>query len=245
MLDGVIESHTAAMLTDYSDGGSTRGELAWDEAAYKKAVAECGQQGWQMYTHAIGDRAVRVALDAYAAAPRGGRHRIEHIETIQPADIPRFAKLGVMASMEPIHADPGTIEVWSKAVGPVRLPYSFAWRSLEIAGARLVFSSDWPAAISLDPLRGLHNAVNRLTLDGKPPGGWLPRQRVSLPAALHAYTTAGAYSSFEEDRKGMLKEGYYADLVALSADPFRIAPAGIGTTRVDITVVDGRVVFRR
>lgn len=244
MLDGVIESHTAAMLDAYSDGFAGKGELAWEEGAYRKAVAACDAAGFQIFTHAIGDRAVRAALDAYEQVKRG-RARIEHIESIQPGDIPRFAKLGVIASMEPIHADPATVEVWSKAVGEKRLPNSFAWRALEKAGAKLAFSSDWPASISVDPIRGLHNAVNRQTTAGKPPGGWLPEQRVSLETALRAYTTGAAYASFEEDIKGSLEPGRLADFVVLSQDLFRIEPARIHETRVETTVFNGRVIYQR
>jgi hypothetical protein len=250
LVDGVIESHTAAMIEPYSDGANTTGQLSWPAAGYRRAVVECDAAGWQIYTHAIGDRGVRLALDAYEEArrvngPRDSRHRIEHIEVIHPSDIARFARLGVAASMEPIHADPDTIEVWSRAVGPVRLPYSFAWASLGKAGARLVFSSDWPASISVDPIRGLHNAVNRQTVDGRPPGGWLPHQRVPLDTALRAYTQAGAWSSFEEREKGTLAPGKLADFVLLSEDLFRIAASKIHATRVDLTVFGGRIVHRR
>jgi predicted amidohydrolase YtcJ len=253
MLDGVIESHTAAMLEPYSDGARDRGLLAWDEDAYRQAVAACEADGWQIYTHAIGDRAVRVALDAYQASaarrgapsPAASRPRIEHIEIIHPSDVPRFGQLGVLASMEPIHADPATVEVWSKAIGPDRLPLSFPWRSIEKAGGRLVFSSDWPASISLDPMRGIHNAVNRQTTDSKPAGGWLPDQRVSLETALRSYTTSAAYAEFQEKRKGTIAPGMLADLIVLSQDLFRIPPQKIHETRVDATVSAGRIVWRR
>lgn len=246
MLDGVIESHTAAMLDNYADGSNGRGDLSRDEAGYRKAVAGCAADGWQIYTHAIGDRAVRVTLDAYeAGVPRDARPRIEHIETINSKDIPRFSALGVLASMEPIHADPATIEVWSQAIGRERLPNSFPWHSIEKAGGRLVFSSDWPASISLDPIRGIHNAVNRQTTDGKPKGGWLPEQRVSVETALRGYTTAAAYASFEENIKGKIAEGMLADFLILSQDLFRIHSADIHKTKVDVTVFNGRVLFRR
>jgi hypothetical protein len=187
---------------------------------------------------------VRATLDAFRNLPRR-RARIEHIETINPADIPRFAQLGVLASMEPIHADPGTIEVWSRAVGQERRPNSFAWRALEKAGAGLVFSSDWPASIALDPIRGLHNAVNRRTVSGQPEAGWLPAQRVSLETALHAYTTAAAYASIEEKVKGSIEPGKLADLVVLSRDLSTIPPIEIHTARADLTLLGGKVVFRR
>ena len=249
MVDGVIESHTAAMLAPYSDDSSTAGSPAWPAAELNDAVARSDAAGLQVYIHAIGDRGVRMALDAFEHArrtngPRDARFRIEHIETIAAGDLPRFASLGVMASMEPIHADPATVELWSRAVGPARLPLSFPWGSLERAGARLVFSSDWPASISVDPIRGIHNAVNRRTVDGRPPGGWLPAQRVSLETALGAYTLAGAWASFEESRKGSLRPGRLADVVVLSQDLFRVDPMTIHQTRVVLTVFAGRVVYQ-
>ncbi len=245
VIDGVIESHTAAMLAPYADGSNTVGQLAWQPDAYKRAVKACADAGWQVETHAIGDRAVRLALDAYSALPRDARPRVEHIETIQPEDLRRFGKQRVIASMMPIHADPETVDVWSRAIGAQRLPNSFAWNSLQRAGARLAFSSDWPASPSLDPIRGIHNAVNRRTITGKPAGGWLPEQRVTLESALRAYTTDAAYAAFEEKDRGQIAPGMLADIVILSQDLFRIAPMDIYKTMVDVTVFDGRVVYRR
>ncbi|MCC7153553.1 MAG: amidohydrolase [Bryobacterales bacterium] len=245
VLDGVIESHTAAMISPYADAKDTAGSLSRTRADFIDTVRACAAEGWQIYTHAIGDLAVRTALDAYEAVPAVSRPRIEHIETIQPADISRFGQLGVLASMMPVHADPDTLEVWSRAIGPERLPYSFAWRSLEKAGARLIFSSDWPAVISVDPFRGIHNAVNRRTRDGRPAGGWLPEQRVSLETALRAYTASAAYASFEEGIKGQIRAGYLADMVVLSQDLFKIPPGAIHKTRADVTVFNGKVIYTR
>jgi hypothetical protein len=249
LIDGVIESHTAAMLEPYSDKTETRGEAAHSAEQYNNLVERLDRAGFQIYTHAIGDRGVRMALDAYERAQRinqrlNPRHRIEHIEVISRQDIPRFAALGVMASMEPIHADPDTVEVWSRAVGPERIRRAFAWGDLARSGAALVYSSDWPACISLDPIRGLHNAVNRRTTDGKPKAGWIPEQRVSLQQALRAYTATGAYASFEEAIKGKLAPGMLADVIVFSEDLFRIEPIRIHETRVVMTVFDGRVIYR-
>ena len=253
VFDGVIESHTAAVLERYSDlptgHGAPYGELAIPADIYRDLVARFDKAGFQIYTHAIGDRAVREALNAYEAATSANnrsnaRHRIEHIEIISPEDIPRFARLGVMASMEPIHADPGTAGVWSRAVGVERLKYAFAWRSLLGSGARLVYSSDWPAAISLDPIRGLHIAVNRRSVEGLPRRGWVAEQRVSIGEALRAYTQAGAYSSFEEGIKGRIAPGMLADIVVFSQDLFKIDPMRIHETRVALTVFDGKVVYQ-
>jgi predicted amidohydrolase YtcJ len=249
LIDGVIESHTAAMLEPYSDKTDTRGEAAHSAEQYNNLVERLDRAGFQIYTHAIGDRGVRMALDAYERAQRinqrlNPRHRIEHIEVISRQDVPRFAALGVMASMEPIHADPDTVEVWARAVGPERLRRAFAWGDLARSGAALVYSSDWPASISLDPIRGLHNAVNRRTTDGKPKAGWIPEQRVSLQQALRAYTATGAYASFEEAIKGKLAPGLLADVIVFSEDLFRIEPIRIHETRVVLTVFDGRVIYR-
>ena len=242
VIDGVIESKTAAMLEPYADGSKDVGSPAWSDGDFKAAVARVHRAGFQAYTHAIGDRGVRMTLDAYEAAGPGGRHRIEHIETIHPNDLARFAKLGVIASMEPIHADPDTVDVWSKMVGPARLPLSFPWRSLEKAGARLVFSSDWPACLTVNPWRGIHNAVNRRTIEGNPAGGWLPEQRVSVKTAVEAYTSGAAYASFEERIKGTLEPGKLADLIVLSQNLFEIDPMRIHQTRVLLTLVDGKPV---
>ncbi len=249
VLDGVIESHTAAMLEPYSDDPKIKGDPAFTAEIYNDLVNRCSRAGFQIYTHAIGDRAVRMGLDAYEAIQKGLqkpdlRSRIEHLEVVSAADIPRFAKLGVLASMEPIHADPETIEVWSRAVGTERVNRAFAWNELQKSGAQLVFSSDWPATISVDPIRGLHNAVNRKTIEGKPPNAWIPQQRITIEQALRAYTSAGAYASFEEKLKGKLAAGMLADIVVFSQDLFKIDPLKIHETRVVLTVFDGKIVYR-
>jgi hypothetical protein len=170
---------------------------------------------------------------------------VEHIETIHPQDVPRFAQLGVIASMEPIHADPGTVEVWSKAVGPERVKLAFPWQAFVKTGAHLAFSSDWPACIALDPMRGLHNAVNRMTTDGKPPGGWLPEHRVTVETALRGYTSEAAYAGFDEKIKGKLTPGMLADVIVLSQNPFTIARERLHEIRVERTIFDGKVIWER
>lgn len=249
MIDGVIESHTAAMLAPYSDTrDGAAGDLAYPANAYRSLVTMLDGFGFQIYTHAIGDKAVRTALDAYEMAqsvnaPRERRHRVEHIETIHPDDIHRFGKLGVLASMEPIHADPGSMEVWSKAIGAERLPWSFAWASLQKEGAMLVYSSDWPACLSLDPIQGIHIAVNRKTASGFPENGWVPEQAISIEKALQAYTWAGAYASFEENKKGKIQPDQLADLVVLSQDLFTIDKSKIHQTTVVMTIFNGEVIY--
>lgn len=254
VLDGVIESHTAVMLNPYSDVPKTaetaNGKIALDYKVYKKLVTQFDTLGFQIYTHAIGDSSVRAALNAYEFAKNTNqtynrRHRIEHIEQSNTMDIPRFAKLGVLASMEPIHADPGTIDVWAKAVGNERLPFSFVWNTILKNKVKLVFSSDWPACITPNPMRGLHNAVNRRTIDGLPENGWVPEQKISLFEALKAYTQGGAYSSFEEKIKGKIEAGYLADLIVLSQNLFEIPQMDIYKTKVLMTMVDGKIVYNK
>lgn len=252
LLDGVIESHTAVMIDPYSDllqlDSIYRGQYAIPIDQYEKWVNRLDQEGFQIYTHAIGDASVRSVLNAYEKAmavngQHNKRHRIEHIEMTTTVDIERFNKLGVLPSMQPIHADPGTIDVWSKAVGGQRLPLSFPWASFLQNKTKLVFGSDWPACISLNPIRGIHNAVNRMTTDGKPAGGWIPAQKISLQDALYAYTAGAAYGSFDEQEKGQLKKGYLADFIVLSQDLFKIKPEDIYKTQVELTVVGGKKMY--
>ncbi len=252
VLDGVIESHTAVMLKPYSDvhpkAETANGKIALDYNIYQKLVTQLDKLGFQIYTHAIGDSSVREALNAYEYAKKTNqtfnrRHRIEHIEQSNTIDIQRFAKLGILASMEPIHADPGTIDVWSKAVGTERLPFSFVWNTILKNNVKLVFSSDWPACITPNPMRGLHNAVNRRTIDGLPENGWVPEQKISITEAIKAYTEGGAYSSFEENRKGKIAKGYLADIIVLSQNLFEIPPMDIYKTKVLMTIFNGKIVY--
>ena len=254
MIDGVIEAHTAAMLEHYADllpdHELALGMVNISSDRFQQLVSELDSRGFRLYTHAIGDRGVREVLKAYETAQinqpeRERRHRIEHIETISPDDLPRFAKAGILASMEPIHADPATVGVWAKAIGEERLPWSFAWNSILKNNAKLVFSSDWPACISLDPIRGIHVAVNRRDPSGFPAEGWVPGEKISIYEAMKAYTSMGAFSSFEENKKGMLKPGYLADVIVFSQDLFTIPSMEIHRTKIDLTLVDGRKIFER
>jgi len=252
MIDGVIESHTGAMIGKYDDlkekDPLATGQLALSVERYKELVTEFDARGFRIYTHAIGDKGVRESLNAYEHAAnenqtRDARHRVEHIETISPEDYPRFKQLGVMASMEPIHADPGTIAVWEKSIGKSRLINSFAWNYMLKNGASLVYSSDWPAAISINPIRGIHVAVNRRTPEGYPEGGWVPEQKITMEQAMYAYTYMGAYSSFEEKFKGTIEAGKLADVIVFSDDLFTIEPMQTANTKVVLTVFGGKVIY--
>jgi predicted amidohydrolase YtcJ len=248
-MDGVIESHTAAMLTPYSDDPKLSGSLLWDPEVYQNTVADLDKRGFQIFTHAIGDRAVRLTLDAYAkAASKNGtkdrRHRIEHIETITAEDIPRFGKLGVIASFQPLHAypDDDTLLVWARNAGPERAQRAWAWHSIEASGGVLAFGSDWPI-VTLNPWVGIQNAVTRQTAEGEPPGGFVPKERISLADAIRGYTLGAAIGGHREQREGSLEKGKLADLIIIDRNLFDIEPTDIGKTEVLLTMVGGKIVY--
>ena len=249
-LDGVIETHTAAMLAPYSDDTSLSGSLLWDPDRYKRAVAELDSRHVQICSHAIGDRAIRLALDAYENAAKvngtkDARHRIEHIEDVAASDIPRFGKLGVIASMQPLHADPNddTLNIWAPRVGPERAQRAWAWQSIQRGGGILAFGSDWPI-VTLSPWPGIQNAVTRQTSEGKPAGGWIPSERISLADAIRGYTLNAAYSAHMERDEGSLEAGKLADFIVISQDLFKVEPSQIGETEVLLTVVGGQVTYQ-
>lgn len=245
MLDGVVETHTAAMLNPYADDPSQTGKLFWEPAKYKQAVAELDRRGLQLFTHAIGERAVRLALDAYEqGAKRDSRPRIEHIETITAQDIPRFGKLGVIASFQPLHAypDDDTLKVWLRNAGPEREPRSWAWQSVAKTGGKMAFGSDWPV-VTLNPWAGIQNAVTRQTREGQPPGGWLPEQRLSVEQAVYGYTLGAAIGGRKEKDEGSIEVGKLADVIVLSQNIFEVDPHKIADTQVILTVVGGKTVY--
>jgi predicted amidohydrolase YtcJ len=252
MLDGVIEARTAAMLAPYANDTES-GTPTIDPDSFNRMVRLLDAGGWQVLTHAVGDRAVNMALTAYEHAvrsnplpERGRRHRIEHVETIDAADIPRFGALGVVASMQPHLGtpSPSQIDVWFKNVGPERASRGWPYNRIAAAAGRLAFGSDWPG-VPLNPLLGLHTAVTRTTPNGLPEGGWYPGERLALKTAVDAYTSGAAWASFDEQRKGSLAAGMLADLVVLSEDIFAAPASRLASTRVAVTIFDGRIVYRR
>jgi hypothetical protein len=249
-MDGVIESHTAAMLAPYSDDPKFIGATFWDPAKYKDAVQKLDRQGFQIFTHAIGDKAVRTALDGYENAAAVNhthdmRPRIEHIETISAQDIPRFGKLGVIASFQPLHAypDDDTLKIWARNTGPERAQRAWAWHSIESTGGHLAFGSDWPV-VTLNPWYGVQNALTRQTREGDPPDGFIPHERISLEDAIMAYTLDAAYAGRREKTEGSVEPGKLADLIVLSQDLFKIEPNQIANTEVLLTMVGGKVVYQ-
>jgi predicted amidohydrolase YtcJ len=249
-LDGVIESHTAAMLQPYADDPSQSGKLFWDPDKYKQAVAKLNGRSFQVFTHAIGDRAVRLALDSYEASYQANkskdlRDRVEHIETISAADIPRFGRLGVIASMQPLHSypDADTLQVWSPNIGPERTTRAWVWHSISASGGRLAFGSDWPV-VTLSPWPGVQTALTRQTAQGTPPGGFVPSERITLPQTIEAYTLGAAYAGHREKTEGSLEPGKLADLIILNQDLFKIPANQADKTRVLLTMVGGKVVYQ-
>jgi predicted amidohydrolase YtcJ len=249
-LDGVIESHTAAMLQPYTDDPSQTGKLFWDPAKYKQAVMGLNGRGFQIFTHAIGDRAVRLALDSYEAAYRANkmkdlRDRVEHIETVSAADIPRFGSLGVIASMQPLHAypDADTLKVWSPNIGPERTTRAWVWHSIAASGGHLAFGSDWPV-VTLSPWPGVQTALTRQTAEGAPAGGFVPSERITLPQTIQGYTLGAAYAGHREKTEGSLEPGKVADLIVLNQDLFKVPANQTNKTQVLLTMVGGRVVYQ-
>jgi len=251
-VDGVIESKTAWMLAPYAGGGSERGRPLWEPERLFARVEEAQRRGFPVALHAIGDGAVRLSLEAFEraqrAAPRPGlHHRIEHIEVIDPADLPRFAALGVVASMQPFHANPFGDDpdsgVWSQNLGASRLARSFAWRSLHDAGAPLVFGSDWPV-MSADPLQGLAVALTRRDAEGRPAGGWHAEQTLDLADALSAYAGLEGPGGLPRGGAGRLRPGLQGDVVVLQPgiDPGRPADLWRGP-RVRFVFVAGEARF--
>jgi predicted amidohydrolase YtcJ len=250
--DGSLGASTALFLEPYVSAPGSHGLAVSDLApggGLEQQLARAMAGGLQPAVHAIGDRAIREVLDILERSARvvpgaaGLRFRVEHAQHIHPDDLGRFAKLGAVASMQPYHAaDDGR---WAEGrIGARRCETTYAFRDLLDRGARLAFGSDWPVA-PLAPLLGIHAAVTRRTLDGKHPGGWVPRQKITVEEALRAYTAGSAHAAHAEGEVGMIRPGYLADLVVLSEDILSLDPARIAETNVDLTVVGGRVVYER
>ncbi|MGV9777918.1 amidohydrolase [Streptosporangium sp. NPDC003464] len=248
-IDDVVEPHTAALLEPYC-GHSHRGETFYPPEEFAGLLAKLDAAGFQAFVHATGDRGIRTVLDAVEHAfrvngRRDARHQVVHVECLDPADVPRFASLGVVACMQPRHCSPdiaGPGHDWASAVGPERWGKAWPMRSLHEAGAVLAFSSDWNVA-EMDPMIGIYTAVTRQGLAGGP--AWMPQECVDLETAVRAYTLGSAYANFCDHDRGSLTAGKLADLVILSEDLFEIPAARIPEVRAETVIVDGRTVHRR
>jgi predicted amidohydrolase YtcJ len=246
--DGALGSRGARLLEDYADRPGHRG-LAGDRFGFdQKLMADMMKAGFQAAIHAIGDAGNRETLDFLESvssahpAGRAQRPRIEHAQVLHPQDIPRFARLGVIASMEPPHCVED--KAWAEArLGPVRVKGAYAWRSLRRSGARLALNSDL-AGSDHDIFYGLHSAITRRDRQLQPPGGWYPEERLTPEEALRGYTAWNAYAAFQENETGVIAAGRWADLTVLDIDPLAAGesdPAGLLQGKIRLTLVAGKV----
>lgn len=246
--DGALGSRGAALLEPYSDAPGSKGVMTTSRAGVYSLTKSSLQRGFQVCTHAIGDAANRTTLDSYEQAQRevpdarDPRLRIEHAQVLAPDDIPRFARLGVISSMQPTHctSDMGWAE---QRLGPQRIKGAYAWRSLLRTGVHLPLSSDFPGE-TLNPFYGIYAAITRQDPQGNPPGGWYPEQKLTLDEALRGYTMEAAYAEFEESVKGSVEPGKLADMTVISADVTKLSAKEILSVQVLKTFVGGRIVYQ-
>jgi predicted amidohydrolase YtcJ len=247
--DGVIESHTAALLKPYIDRPEDQGKALLEQAAFDRLAVGLDRAGFQIHIHAIGDRAVRMSLDALEAAreangPRESRHHIAHLELVDPADIPRFQTLGVVANFQPLWAYPDLYitKLTEPILGPERSRRLYPIGSLVRSGAMVVGGSDWSVS-SLNPLEAIQVAVTRRVPGGSAGAAWLPDELIDLPTALAAYTINGAHLGHQEEITGSIETGKAADLVILDRNLFEIPSAEIHQVKVRMTLLEGKIVF--
>jgi predicted amidohydrolase YtcJ len=248
-VDGVLGSRTAALLEPYSDDATTRGEPLYTQDRLNELVVAANRLGIPVALHAIGDRAVSMAVTAFAASKQQLfnsrlRNRIEHAEVVPPYIYPKIAENNIVVSVQPSHLSYETLaQSYNEArLGGQRAKQAFATHSFLAARAHVAFGTDWPV-MPLNPMIGLFSSVYRQHFDGKPAGGWQPAQRVSLEQAIEAYTLGSAFATREEHVKGSLREGKYADLVVLDKDPFKSSPRDLLKIPVYMTIVGGRIVY--
>jgi len=246
--DGALGARTAALLAPYSDDPSTSGLMTIETERLKLMAIERDRLGFQLAFHAIGDKANQICLDVFESVQRMNpardrRDRIEHAQVVAPDDIARFGKLNVIASMQPSH-ETNDMRWAEQRIGPERAKGAYAWNSLQKAGAKLAFGTDYDVE-PINPLRGIYACVSRELPDGGPAGGWEPEERLPVDQCLRVYTYGSAYAEFAEGKKGELKVGQYADFVVLSTDLTKATPKEILKAEVLRTVVGGRVVYKK
>jgi predicted amidohydrolase YtcJ len=247
-MDGSAGSRTAFFFDVFDDSAGYHGLLRNPEQRMRTWIGDADSAGLQVAVHAIGDRANAILLAIYdsvakAHGPRDRRLRVEHAQHLRPLDIPKFGALHIVPSMQPAHLiDDGR---WvQQRIGPERIKTTYPFRTLLDADAPLAFGSDWPVA-TLDPLTGIFAAVTRRTSDGKHPEGWVPEQKITMEEALHAYTVGNAWAMFAESQWGTLAPGRFADVVILDHNLFAMAPESLATARVSVTIVGGKIVYRK
>lgn len=245
-MDGTIGSGTALMFEPFSDNPSTSGLAMMPYDDFEKMVVTADKMGFQIGTHAIGDKGNNWVLNAYEKArgvngKRDSRHRIEHAQTLQFSDIPRFAKLGVIASMQPTHCISDK-KFCEKRIGAERAKGAYAWKSLADAGAVLAFGTDYQVE-PLNPMEGLYAAVTRKDRLGEEGEGWHPEQKIKMEDAIKYYTLGAAFSQFMDDRKGIIRPGFLADIVIVDKDLLSVPENEIMKTKVDYTITGGKIVY--
>ncbi len=245
-IDGTIGSGTALMYEPFTDNHNTSGLAMMPYEEFENMVVAADKLGFQIGVHSIGDKGNNWTLNAYEKALkvngiRDSRHRNEHAQTIAPDDFPRFAQLGVIASMQPTHCISDKKFV-VKRIGEVRAKGAYAWKSLADAGAKIAFGTDYQVE-PLNPMEGLYASVTRKDRLGEEGNSCYPEQKISMADAITYYTIGAAYAQFMEDRKGMIKTGYLADIVITDKDIFSIPENEIMRTKIDYTIVGGKVVY--
>ena len=243
--DGALGSRGAAMIEPYDDDAENRGLPFWTQSELDAQVAKANNMGFQVGVHAIGDLGNRMVLDAFEKAQGGKpsplRNRVEHAQIITLEDIPRFAELGVIASMQATHAT-SDMNMAEDRIGPKRILGGYAWRRILDTGAVLANGSDFPVELS-NPFHGLYASVTRQGRDGEPEGGWYSDQALSRAEALHSFTLAAAYAARQEDRLGSLEPGKWADFIVIDRDYFDIPESEIDDIKVLQTWVAGEIAF--
>jgi len=243
--DGALGSRGAALLAPYSDDPGNSGLMLARPEHLADVATRARAKGFQVNTHAIGDRGVRNVIDAYAQAgvQAKDRYRVEHLQVITPTDVPRLVERGIIASMQPTHA---TSDMpWAeRRVGPERVKGAYAWRTVLNAGGRLALGSDFPVE-DVNPFFGIYSAVTRQDQEGNPRGGWYPDQRLTLAEAIRGFTSDAAYAAFEEGSRGTIEPGKLADFTIVAGDLYAAPPAELFKTKVRYTVVGGEIVFGR
>jgi predicted amidohydrolase YtcJ len=249
-MDGVIEAQTGALLEPYVDRPGYRSDLNLPATKYNAFVQALDSAGFKVHVHAIGDRAIRTALDGFAAQRArdhgaGPKHVVAHIQLFDPADIPRFAALGVVASFQPLwaYADTYIKDLTVPRLGALRSQNLYPINRVVQTGAIVAAGSDWSVS-SMNPLEAIQVAITRRALDDSTGKPWLPDERVDLATMLRAYTLGGAIASDHDSLTGTISVGKAADLIVVSQDLFKVPEHRISKTKVVLTLLNGREVFR-